>query len=905
MAGAPFERIDSYRIVRCLGKGGMGEVYLALDEAYGREVALKRVRPDLLQRTAIQERFLREARIAAQLSHPAIIPIYTIREGPEGIYYTMPCVEGETLKTILRLTREQEKRGEPLHSIGSSIPALIRIFLTVCQAIAYAHSKRVLHRDLKPENIIVGTFGEVLLLDWGLAECVGHPSEGWEEAEEEAEELTLPGKIVGTLTHMAPERALGEPASFLTDVYALGVILYQILTLRLPFLRRTLKEFRKHLEHERVIDPVEAAPYRDIPRQLAAIALKCLSPQRELRYQSVESLIADLESYSEGRPEWLEAAVLSTERSTDWEFQENVLLAKHVAITRGTTVMEWVSLMISRAPFMGNTKIETRIRLGPKGEGVGVVLALPEAKKRRGLIEEGYCLWMEAEALKLFHAKVEVMHIEDAGLGVAAWRQVRIEKTSHHIRLFLDGALRLNYISHTPLTGAHVGFLYKDADFDMEALQISTGSQNVTVSCLAVPDAFLANKDYAKAIEEYRRIAQSFPGRAEGREGTFRAGIALLEQGLAERTKRRRELFLSQALEEFDTLRATPGGPLEYLGKSLVYHALDDIEEESKCLELALRKYSKHPLLPALAEHCVFRLHESAYKSRQEAYYMTLLALRHLPCIFSNPDNQKLLDSLTTHWEPLPFIEPSPGLPLLAVQLAFWLAKPLTLTELIATHTDDSPLVENALYALLELGCWRLAKEQDTTGRIALPLLLHETSWEAALDRFFAAAPSQLDFCATRALAYIAARAPSAAYARLRTVSSAHRLLLDAACLYALLKDGRLSEAKALFAAYPQEQLAHERSPLYFLWGCYLAAVKGEKSALAHFASASDIPFPPTTALIAAYLRKGRAPPALFFWERLQLYRALHLFYQCAGAFKRARFYRSKFLKEADLSGRF
>ena len=107
----------------------------------------------------IRQRFLREARIASQLNHPAIIPIFSIHEDNEHIYYTMPYVEGNTLRHLIKE--------------GKEIPALMRIFLTVCQAIAYSHSKGVLHRDVKPENIIVGKFGEVLILDWGLAEFMG------------------------------------------------------------------------------------------------------------------------------------------------------------------------------------------------------------------------------------------------------------------------------------------------------------------------------------------------------------------------------------------------------------------------------------------------------------------------------------------------------------------------------------------------------------------------------------------------------------------------------------------------------------------------------------------------------------------------------------------------------------
>jgi eukaryotic-like serine/threonine-protein kinase len=155
--------LGPYQILRDIGKGGMGEVFLAYDTICGRKIALKRIRSDLANHTQIHRRFLKEAHITSQLTHPSIIPIYIIHGENQEVYYTMPYVEGETLKQILRETFQAEKHGEKSHSIGSSIPTLVRLFLNVCQAIAYAHSKNVLHRDLKPENIIVGKYGEVLI----------------------------------------------------------------------------------------------------------------------------------------------------------------------------------------------------------------------------------------------------------------------------------------------------------------------------------------------------------------------------------------------------------------------------------------------------------------------------------------------------------------------------------------------------------------------------------------------------------------------------------------------------------------------------------------------------------------------------------------------------------------------
>src|SRR3989344_3143406 len=192
------------------------------------------------------------------------------------------------------------------------------------------------------------------------------------------------------------------------------------------------------------------------------------------------------------------------------------------------------------------------------------------------------------------------------------------------------------------------------------------------MNCLAVPNAFLSRGLYDVALQEYRRIGQSFPGSFEGREALFRAGLTLLEQAKGSTD---REKLYHLALKEFERLYRTPGAPLEYLGKSLVYAAMGEAEEEAKCLELSLRKFPKHPLLPILKEHIVYRMHESSLNNREAAYRIILLALRHIPELLDNPDTRSLLDSLEKHWESLPFIEGAPedARSALAIQLAFWL----------------------------------------------------------------------------------------------------------------------------------------------------------------------------------------------------------------------------------------
>ena len=365
--------IGPYQILRSIGKGGMGEVYLAYDTSCGRRIALKRIREDLVDMASLHNRFLKEARITSQLTHPAIIPIYSIHASEGLIYYTMPYVEGETLRQIIRTTRDQMKDGKPLHHLGGSIPSLIRIFIAVCQAVAYAHSKDVLHRDLKPENIIIGPYGEVMILDWGLAKILDTQQADEEEAsrppKSEPSSITHIGKVVGTIPYMSPERALGAPATVSADLYALGVILYQILALHHPFRRPSLKEFRKNWTKEVFIDPARRAPYREVPPTLSRICQKSLRVKPDERYQTANELIHDLEVYIEGRSEWLFLTDLDINNKEHWEFQEHVMVADQIEVTRHSDTSAWFSLMVSHQSFPENCKIEATIIIGPANSG--------------------------------------------------------------------------------------------------------------------------------------------------------------------------------------------------------------------------------------------------------------------------------------------------------------------------------------------------------------------------------------------------------------------------------------------------------------------------------------------------------------------------------------------------------
>lgn len=290
---------DRYEVVRLLGEGGMGEVHLARDRNLGREVAVKTIPPHRMDARRLA-RFVAEARITAQLEHPGIVPIHDLFISGQGdIYYTMKRVQGRTLRDVL----DDLGAGDAATVERWNLNRLLGVFLTACQAVAYAHTRRVIHRDLKPDNIMLGDFGEVLLMDWGVARMLDDAEERLQEVVREGASLlkTADGAMVGSPAYMAPESLRGETSTLspASDVYSLGVILYEILTLHRPVKADTLGRLLYLVIRGEFQRPAERAPGRDIPADVEAICLKALAREPQDRYADAGQLTVAVE-------EWLE-----------------------------------------------------------------------------------------------------------------------------------------------------------------------------------------------------------------------------------------------------------------------------------------------------------------------------------------------------------------------------------------------------------------------------------------------------------------------------------------------------------------------------------------------------------------------------------------------------------------------
>ena len=302
--GYTADSMGRYTLSHVHATGGIGRVWLAHDPTLRREVALKELRPDRLASTFIQSRFLREAQITGQLEHPSIVPIYELGNRPDdkAPFYTMRFVRGRTLAEEAAEYHRRRRRGEA----GSlELRKLLAAFVGVCNAIAYAHSRGVLHRDLKPQNVILGDFGEVMVLDWGLARVKDEPEPGPPPIDldpSDAGAATRAGQALGTPGYLSPEQAAGEldqlgPA---TDVYGLGAILFHLLANRPPFVGPTAHELLRQVVAEPARGVREFAP--DAPPALEAVCNKALAMKPEERYSSANALAEEVQRWLADEP---------------------------------------------------------------------------------------------------------------------------------------------------------------------------------------------------------------------------------------------------------------------------------------------------------------------------------------------------------------------------------------------------------------------------------------------------------------------------------------------------------------------------------------------------------------------------------------------------------------------------
>ena len=335
------DAVGPFKIIKRLGSGGMGDVYLARDSRLGRNVALKLLERNLIGDSSSRTRFLREARLASALDHPNICTIHEIGESSGLLYIAMQHVQGETLKDVIG-TR-------PL-----GLQSLLSISLQVANALAAAHARGIIHRDIKSSNIMVTPNGQAKVLDFGLA----RPAEkGADESD-----LTRAGVVVGTPTHMSPEQARGEPVDHRSDIFSLGVVMYEMATGHIPFTAKSRAETMNAVINQPHI-PVEQRN-KEMPAALCAVVDKALAKDPASRYQSIDHLRGDLNELARtaGLPSYNSSDPLTVRYSP-------VSRTGTWAWTRGRSSQRWLALaacivVLSLAAF-----VLTKLFRAPLAEG--------------------------------------------------------------------------------------------------------------------------------------------------------------------------------------------------------------------------------------------------------------------------------------------------------------------------------------------------------------------------------------------------------------------------------------------------------------------------------------------------------------------------------------------------------
>jgi serine/threonine-protein kinase len=504
---------DRYTLTHLHAQGGLGQVWLARDTDLGREVALKELKPERTGHPAVTARFVEEARITSQLQHPGIVPIYELvrHRGGQQPFYTMRFVKGRTLSDAIRDFHQKRSAGK-----ASSLErqVLLRAFEGVCQAVAYAHSHGVLHRDLKGMNVVLGDYGEVIVLDWGLAKLV-RPAEDVSDASlvtpaaKGEVDATVEGQVLGTPAYMSPEQASGrhDLVDQRSDVYCLGAILYEILTGWPPFTGSDVQEVLRKVREEEPARPSQVLA--NVPAALEAVCRKAMAKRPAERYATARELAADVQRYLADEPvsAWREPLRV---RSRRWMRRHRLLVTSAVATLAVAAVLLTVMTVALNAK-------NGELRAANERE----VLAREQA-------EENYNL--AREAVEKYLSTVT----EDADLKNANFHQLRKKLLQTAVPFFQKLAQQQQ--ADDPVLEAARGRAYKR----LASIHNELG------------EYALARSSYEQMLAIFAQLAADFPDNAGYRQdlGHGHNNLGLLLTALGERAAARQAYRQAMRIHE-------------------------------------------------------------------------------------------------------------------------------------------------------------------------------------------------------------------------------------------------------------------------------------------------------------------------------------------------------------------
>ncbi len=553
LGGAPDSLQRRYALGGLLGRGANGFVYSVEDRDLQREIAAKIFIGSAESDPKRLKGFLQEARITASLEHPNILPVYDIGiSDDKRVFFTMRRVRGLSLGEAIRQSAEHRRRHQSIDSFSE----IVRIFLKVCDALEYAHSRGIIHQDVKPDNIMLGEFGEVLLLDWGSYSASCSPMSG------------AGCGMVGTPAYMSPEQARREPTDIHSDVYCLGASFFHALTLRHPTWAEDADQFWEK-KRRGEIDPLADHERARCPIQLLEVALKALEPHTADRYQSVTEFAADLKRYQEGQAvSWRLAKVIhfsavnNDQLAREWQTAVSHNWSQIVETPLSESGWSIVDGKLRGVPFApmnvisyarstpGDMRVIWKGRCLNIGENMNCFIAGEDRQSGYtfhigALGSSTYCMLTKAPAVSV----VDYGYL-DSPLRANDLYEITVELESGVIRLFFNDKKIIDYRDPDPLSGpGHQSFGFETLNgntVEIETVAVYYRPLPATLSPLAIANSYYDDALYEQAIQKYAEIRRSYPHDDLAAIALYKTGLCHVSMGNRDRARDILRSFESQ-----------------------------------------------------------------------------------------------------------------------------------------------------------------------------------------------------------------------------------------------------------------------------------------------------------------------------------------------------------------------